>query len=72
MPRNLRNETGATLTELSRSWRRYSQMRNISHQLHPSILDDLGLVAALRSMAENFESGYSRPTRVSRRTSRRV
>lgn len=40
------------------------QLRDISHRLHPSILDDLGLVAALRSMAENFESHYSRPARV--------
>lgn len=40
------------------------QLRDISHRLHPSILDDLGLVAALRSLAENFESRYLRPTRV--------
>jgi len=40
------------------------QLRDISHRLHPSILDDLGLVAALRSMAESFENHYSRPTRV--------
>lgn len=40
------------------------QLRDISHQLHPSILDDLGLVAALRSLAENFERRYSFPARV--------
>ncbi len=40
------------------------QLRDISHQLHPSILDDLGLVAALRRLAENFESRYLRPARV--------
>lgn len=40
------------------------QLRDISHQLHPSILDHLGLVTALRRLAENFESRYARPTRV--------
>jgi signal transduction histidine kinase len=40
------------------------QLRDISHELHPSILDDLGLVAALRSLAESFERRYSLPTRV--------
>ncbi len=40
------------------------QLRDISHRLHPSILDDLGLVAALRNVAENFESRYASPTRV--------
>jgi len=30
--------------------------RNISHRLHPAILDDLGLVAALRQLAEDFSS----------------
>jgi len=40
------------------------QLRDISHQLHPSVLDDLGLVAALKSLAESFERRYSLPTRV--------
>jgi signal transduction histidine kinase len=40
------------------------QLRDISHQLHPSILDDLGLVAALKNLAENFQRRYSLPTRV--------
>jgi signal transduction histidine kinase len=40
------------------------QLRDISHQLHPSILDDLGLVAALKSLAETFERRYSVPARV--------
>jgi two-component system CheB/CheR fusion protein len=30
-------------------------VRHIAHQLHPSELDDLGLVAALRSYCEDFE-----------------
>jgi signal transduction histidine kinase len=29
-------------------------LRRISHAIHPSILDDLGLVPALRSLAEDF------------------
>jgi signal transduction histidine kinase len=40
------------------------QLRDISHQLHPSILDDLGLVAGLRDLAESFERRYALPTRV--------
>jgi PAS domain S-box-containing protein len=31
-------------------------VRQISHQLHPSILDDLGLVAALTELCEEFSS----------------
>ncbi len=65
LPPNLRNEHGGDLDGIVAELATLSQqLRDISHQLHPSILDDLGLVAALRSMAENFESGYSRPTRV--------
>lgn len=40
------------------------QLRDISHQLHPSILEDLGLVAALNSLAASFERRYSLPTRI--------
>ena len=29
-------------------------MRNLAYQLHPSILDDLGLAVALRSYCEEF------------------
>jgi two-component system, chemotaxis family, CheB/CheR fusion protein len=36
--------------------------RNISHGLHPAILDDLGLVAALRKLAKDLSRG--RPTAV--------
>jgi signal transduction histidine kinase len=31
-------------------------VRQISHQLHPSILDDLGLVAALSEMCDEFSA----------------
>jgi two-component system CheB/CheR fusion protein len=32
-------------------------LRNISHALHPSLIDDLGIVAALRSLVEEFRAG---------------
>jgi signal transduction histidine kinase len=38
-------------------------LRDISHRLHPSVLDDLGIVAALRTLGESFEERYSKPTR---------
>lgn len=44
------------------------QLRDISHRLHPSILDDLGLAAALRNLTERFEERYDRPTRFIART----
>lgn len=40
------------------------QLRDISHQLHPSILDDLGLVMALKNLAESFERHHALPTSV--------
>jgi signal transduction histidine kinase len=40
------------------------QLRDISHQMHPSILNDLGLVPALRNLTESFERRYSLPARV--------
>ncbi len=43
-------------------------LRDISHRLHPSILDDLGLAAALRSLAEAFEERYNIPARFIVRT----
>lgn len=42
-------------------------VRNTSHRLHPSMLDDLGLVVALRQLAEDFEERYSIATRFSAR-----
>jgi signal transduction histidine kinase len=32
------------------------EIRRLSHQLHPAVLEHLGLVAALRSFIQNFES----------------
>jgi signal transduction histidine kinase len=41
--------------------------RNISHRLHPAILDDLGLVAALRKLAKDFSHGRSSAVRFTSR-----
>ncbi|HEY3454631.1 MAG TPA: PAS domain-containing protein, partial [Bryobacteraceae bacterium] len=41
--------------------------RNISHGLHPAILDDLGLVAALRKLAKDFGHGRSSAVRFTSR-----
>jgi signal transduction histidine kinase len=37
--------------------------RNISHGLHPSVIDDLGLVAALRKLTNEFALGRTAPVR---------
>ncbi len=34
------------------------EVRQLSHRLHPSVLDDLGLVPALRTLCEEFERTY--------------
>jgi PAS domain S-box-containing protein len=36
-----------------------NDLRNLSHQLHPSILEDLGLEAALRTLVEGMEEAQS-------------
>lgn len=43
-------------------------LRNVSHRLHPSILDDLGLAPALQEQTGTFEEQYSIPTRFSVRS----
>ena len=42
-------------------------LRKVSHRLHPSMLDDLGLVVALRQLVETFEERYQMPSRFSAR-----
>jgi len=60
-----RKQYEADLTGIVADFAALSQhLRDISHQLHPSILDHLGLVTALKRLAENFENRYGRPTRV--------
>jgi two-component system CheB/CheR fusion protein len=38
-------------------------LRNISHTLHPAIVEDLGLLIAIRSMARNFSERTGLPVR---------
>jgi two-component system NarL family sensor kinase len=40
-----------------------SEVRRISHDLRPRMLDDLGLAAAIRHLAGEFENGSGIPTR---------
>jgi signal transduction histidine kinase len=60
-----RAELDRILTDLESLSR---HLRDISHRLHPSILDDLGLAAALRSLAETFEERTDIPVRFIVRT----
>jgi PAS domain S-box-containing protein len=49
---------GPALLELeSRLGRLSDEVRDLSHRLHPAVLEDLGLTAALRSLAAEFERG---------------
>jgi CheY-like chemotaxis protein/two-component sensor histidine kinase len=40
------------------------EIRSLSHRLHPSVLEDLGLAAALRALAAEFERTHRIPVRV--------
>ena len=48
------------------------QLRHLSHELHPSILDDLGLVPALTFLAEGIEQRTGMRVRVQSNTTRRM
>jgi PAS domain S-box-containing protein len=41
-----------------------NEIRRLSHQLHPAILDDLGLRIALTRLAEDFQMNRAQPVRV--------
>ena len=60
---NLPNSPMQTRTELNRLERGVgevsNEMRRLSHQLHPAILDNLGLRVALTRLAEDFQNGGS-------------
>jgi two-component system CheB/CheR fusion protein len=60
-----------TRTELNRLEREVSavsqEIRRLSHQLHPAILDDLGLRIALVRLAEDFQLHRAQPVRVEAR-----
>jgi PAS domain S-box-containing protein len=55
-------------TELNRLERELgevsNEIRRLSHQLHPAILDDLGLRIALIRLAEDFQNGGSRQVQI--------
>jgi len=42
----------------------YDQVRNLARGLHPAVLDDLGLVEAVRRLAEDFEAAHGIETRL--------
>ena len=42
-----------------------SEVRKTAHQLHPAVLDELGLVAALRALVDDFGVAENMPTTVS-------
>jgi two-component system CheB/CheR fusion protein len=65
LPLEIRNAQAADYKEILAELGTLSHLlRDISHQLHPSMLEDLGLAEALRSLAESFERRYSVPTHV--------
>ncbi len=43
------------------------EIRTLSHNLHPAVLEHLGLIPALRQLAQDFEQRYSIRTRFSAR-----
>ena len=61
-------EVAEMLTSLQKQTAELSDAtRNISHRLHPAILDDLGLVAALRKLAKDFSHGRASAVRFTSR-----
>lgn len=42
-----------------------ADIRNVSHRLHPAILEDLGLEVALQKLVEDFQKTRSEPIRLS-------
>ncbi len=45
-----------------------NDLRDLSHSLHPSVLDHLGLTVALRQLCKEFQSRHSLPTHFSARS----
>lgn len=59
LPPAIRDATKLELdTALSRVAELSKDLRDLSHHLHPQILDDLGLEAALQSLCETFEERH--------------
>ncbi|HUQ94633.1 MAG TPA: response regulator [Bryobacteraceae bacterium] len=66
LPASFRNQHKPAFTgALSRIGELLRSLREISHRLHPSILDHLGLPAAIRQLCDEFQKGYATPTRFS-------
>ena len=65
---NLPENPMQTRTELNRLERQVgavsNEIRRVSHQLHPAILDNLGLRIALTRLAEDFQNGGSQKVQV--------
>jgi signal transduction histidine kinase len=68
LPEKLRKETEPEReTALTRIAGIAKDLRELSHHLHPQVLDDLGLETAVRQLCELFEERYSIPVRFSTR-----
>jgi signal transduction histidine kinase len=68
LPEAVRVETDEERTiALERIGEIAKDLRALSHQLHPQILDDLGLETALRQLCESFEERYTIAVRFSTR-----
>jgi signal transduction histidine kinase len=69
IPAELRSQHDREFKEtIRRSGELSEAVRSVSHRLHPAILDDLGLVPALRELAETFVEHYGILTRFSARS----
>jgi len=68
LPERIRESFGQQFGKtLLRAGELSSAVKTVSQRLHPAILDDLGLVVALRQLAENFEEHSLIPARFSAR-----
>lgn len=68
LPAAIRNENKLEFDDaLTRIGGLADSLRDVSHLLHPSILDDLGLEVALRRLCEEFQARYSIAARFSAR-----
>ncbi|HEX4231980.1 MAG TPA: response regulator [Bryobacteraceae bacterium] len=68
LPVTVQMETDAErATALARIAEIAKDLRDLSHHLHPQVLDDLGLETALRQLCESFEERHSTPVRFSTR-----
>ncbi|HLW81940.1 MAG TPA: sensor histidine kinase [Candidatus Acidoferrales bacterium] len=65
LARNLAPPGQATLREIESLLEQIEQqLRNFSHELRPTVLDDYGLLPALQSLAERFSKRFGTPVSV--------